>query len=101
MAQMSGVRLAERQEKEIQKYIDMGLYISVSEFIREAVREKIESMKVIDVRKVNYKQAKKEVLDFLSENKEAYASDISESLRLDIDLIFKILKDLKKEGRIE
>ncbi len=99
--QMLGVRLTEREEKEVKKLVEAGLYISVSEFIRESVRKNLASLKVIQIRDVSKAKAKKEIIDYLKTHKEAYASDIAEQLSLDLDFVFTILKEMQKEGVAE
>jgi predicted transcriptional regulator len=58
-------------------------------------------MKLIEMRKISKKQARKEILNYLKKHKEAYASDISEELGLDLDLVFSIMKDLDREGIVK
>lgn len=101
MAQMAGTRLAEMQEKKIQELVGMGIYISTSEFIREAVREKLESIEIRDLRKVSNAAAKKEVIEYLKENKKVYPSDIADALNIDIDLVLATIKELINEGRVK
>ena len=101
MAQMAGVRLAEMQEKKIKELVDMGMYISTSEFIREAVREKLESIEIRELRDVSQQAAKKEVIEYLKQNKKAYPSDIADALNIDIDLVIAVIKELTNEGRVK
>ena len=76
--------------------------MNIADFVRTAVREKIEAVKVIEIRdNVSFSQAKKEILDYLSKKENSYASDVSEDLKLDLDLVFSVLKELKREGKIE
>lgn len=100
-SQMMGVRLTEREEEEIKKLVDAGLYISSSEFIRDSVRKNLAELKVVEMRDISKNTAKKEILAYLKKHKEAYASDISESLGIDLDLVFSVMKDLKKKGVVE
>ncbi len=99
--QMLGVRLTEREEEEIKKLVEAGLYISVSEFIRDSVRKNLASLKFVEIRDVSKTQAKKEILNYMKKHKESYASDIAEGLELDLDLVFSIMKELSKEGVVE
>lgn len=96
-----GVRLAEQHEKEIDALVKAGLYVSASEFIRDAVKEKIESITIIEEKDVGFSEAKKEVVAFLKEHGEALPSEIAGKLRIDIDVVFAVLKKLKEEGRGE
>ena len=98
---MLGVRLTEREEGEIKKLVDAGLYISVSEFIRDSVRNNLGLLKVVEMRSITKSQARKEILAYMKKHKEAYASDISEALGIDLDMVFMVMKNLNKEGVVE
>jgi len=69
--------------------------------IREAVREKLAAIKVIECRDVDYETAKKEVAGYFQMKGVAYASDASTDLQLDYELVCKIMDDLEKEGKME
>lgn len=76
-------------------------YRSRNEVIRESVRrflEEIEEMKVIKVRDISLRQAKKEILAFLKQRNSAYVSDIAEALGIEIRLAFKAAEELEREG---
>ncbi len=87
--------------RKINKLVEAGFYLNPSDFIREAVREKLAAIKVIGCRDVDYKTAKKEVAGYFQMNGEAYASDASTDLELDYELVIQIMDDLEKEGRME
>ncbi len=74
MSQVSGVRLADRQEEQIESLVEAGLYISTSEFIREAVREKLQSMRT---RTIPDDLALKEIEWFLREKRKSGQNQIS------------------------
>lgn len=99
--QMLGVRLTEREEEEIKTLVEAGLFVSVSEFIRDSVRKNLASLKAIQIRPLSKAAAKKEILNYMKKHKEAYASDISEERGLDLDLVFTVMKELNKEGIVE
>lgn len=99
--QMLGVRMTEREEEEIKKLVGAGLYISMSEFIRDSVRKNLASLKAIEIRPVSKAQARKEIMNYMKKHKEAYASDISEELGIELDLVFTVMKDLNKAGVVE
>lgn len=79
-------------------------YRSRNEVIRESVRhflEEIEEMKVIRIRNISLKQAKKEILAYLKQRNSAYVSDIADTLGIDIRLAFKAVEGLQREGEVE
>lgn len=58
-------------------------------------------IKVIKIRKINKEQAKKEILQFIKDKKEADTFDIANELRLDTDVTIKALKELWEEGKVK
>jgi Mn-dependent DtxR family transcriptional regulator len=57
--------------------------------------------KVIKIRKISKEQAKKEIVQFIKNRKEADTFDIANELRLDMDLTVKALRELWEEGRVK
>ena len=100
-SELVSARLSPKEIEEIEKLVDEGFYMNTADFVRSAVREKLESVKIIDIRNVGREKAEKEIIEYLSKKENAYASEISEYLKLDLELVFSILKELKKEGRVE
>jgi Arc/MetJ-type ribon-helix-helix transcriptional regulator len=96
-----GAKLTRNEIGQINKLVEAGLYLNPSDFIREAVREKLAAIKVIEYRDVDYENAKKEVAGYFKMKGEAYASDASLALELDYELVCKIMDDLEKEGQME
>ncbi len=96
-----GAKLTRNEIDQINKLVEAGLYLNSSDFIRDAVREKLAAIKVIEYRDVDYETAKKEVAGYFQMKGEAYASDASTDLQLDYELVCKIMDDLEKEGRME
>jgi Arc/MetJ-type ribon-helix-helix transcriptional regulator len=81
--------------------VTSGIYLNISDFVRDAVMDKLAAIKTIKYRDVDYKTAKKEVMGYFQERGEAYPSDIEEDLELDYKLICQIVEELKREGRLE
>lgn len=100
-AKTVGTKLTSREHGEISGLIDAGIYLSVSDFIREAVRDKLMALKVIKVRNIDYNQAKKEVLGYYRNYSEAYDYEVAEDLELDYELVVKITEELEQEGRLK
>lgn len=96
-----GAKLTQNEIAQINKLIEAGFYLNPSDFIREAVREKLAAIKVIEYRDVDFQTAKKEIAGYFQMKGEAYASDASTDLQLDYELVCKIMDDLEKEGKME
>src|SRR5512136_1892244 len=96
-----GAKLTRNEIDQINKLVEAGLYLNPSDFIRDAVREKLAAIKVIEYHDVDYETAKKEVAGYFEMKGEAYASDASTDLQLDYQLVCDIMEDLEKEGKME
>jgi hypothetical protein len=69
--------------------------------VRDAIRDKLATIKTIRYRDIDYETAKKEVRGYFEERGEAYASEIEEDRQLDYSLVRQIISELKREGRLE
>ena len=95
-----GTKLSSRENEEIETLIENGIYLSASDFIREAVRDKLKAIKIIKVRGVDYNTAKKEVLGYYKKYSEAYDYEVADDLELDYELVCQIVDELEAEGRL-
>jgi Arc/MetJ-type ribon-helix-helix transcriptional regulator len=94
-------KITVRENKEINEIIEAGMFLNSSDFVREAIRDKLKSIKVIKERDIDYDTAKKEILGYYKNYDEAYISEVSEDLKLDLNLVIKVTEELKKEGRLK
>jgi Arc/MetJ-type ribon-helix-helix transcriptional regulator len=94
-------KITQSELAQIQDLIDAGVYLNASDFVREAIRNKLAAIKVIKCRDVDYETAKKEIIGYFQRKHEAYPDEISQDLELDFDLVRRITSELKKEGRLE
>lgn len=95
-----GTKLSPTEHETLQKIVNSGAYLNVSDFVRGAIRDKLEGIEIIKLRDVDYKTAKKEVLGYYKKYGDAYPSDAANDLGLDMRMVMKIVKELTKEGRL-
>jgi len=57
-------KLTQNEIGQINKLVEAGFYLNHSDFIRDAVREKLAAIKVIQYRDIDYETAKKEVAGY-------------------------------------
>ncbi|MCR4369437.1 MAG: ribbon-helix-helix domain-containing protein [archaeon] len=100
-AKSVGVKLAPIEYRKIRRMVKEGAFLNVSDFIREAIREKLEGTEVIYLRDVDYETAKKEILEYYQHHKEAYYDEIANDLRLDLEMTVKIVNELVREKKVE
>ena len=80
--------------------IENGDYLSISDFLREAIREQLKTYKVANFREIKYFDAKKEVISYFIKYNDCFLDEIAIDLELDFELVFNILNDLVLEGRV-
>ncbi|MDP3066950.1 MAG: ribbon-helix-helix domain-containing protein [Methanobacteriaceae archaeon] len=95
-----GTKVTPRESEEIDGLVKAGIYLSVSDFIREAVRDKLRATRVIKIRDVDYDEAKREVLGYYRSYSEAYDYEVADDLELDYEFVCQIADDLESEGRL-
>lgn len=95
-----GTKVTQQEYEKINHLIKAGVYLSASDFTREAIRDKLRSTEVIKIRDVDYETAKKEVLGYYEKYERAYEDEVADDLELDIELVMKITEELQKEGRL-
>ena len=80
--------------------IENGDDLSISDFLREAIREQLKTYKVANFREINYFDAKKEVVSYFIKYNDCFLDEIAIDLELDFELVLNIIYDLMQEGRI-
>ena len=85
---------------QLMNLIENGDYLSISDFLREAIREQLKTYKVANFREINYFDAKKEVLSYFIKYNDCFLDEIAIDLELDFELVLNIINDLIEEGRI-
>lgn len=87
--------------EQIKQLVASSVYLNTSDFVRDAIRDKLAAIKTIKYRDIDCDTAKKEVMGYSQERREAYPSEVEEDLELDYKLVCQIVEELKREGRLE
>ena len=80
--------------------IHNGAYLSISDFLREAIREQLKTYKVANLREISYLDAKREVISYFIKYNDCFLDEIAIDLELDFELVFNIVNELILEGRV-
>jgi len=96
-----GSKVSAVELEQIRQLVTSGVYLNTSDFVRDAIRDKLSAIKTIKYRDLDYDTAKKEVMGYFQERGEAYPSEVEEDLELDYELVCQITEELKREGRLE
>ncbi|GEM_PF-6540574 len=78
-----------------------GLYNNEAEFIREAVREKLEEIEVVEPVDLSDEEIYERVLSFISERERTYPSDICIELGIPYFKVLEVLEKLVEKGIVE
>jgi Arc/MetJ-type ribon-helix-helix transcriptional regulator len=98
----AAVRLSKNDYKKVQQLIEGGFYRSFADFLREAVRDKLGSMEVVSVEKVEPSVAEHMIEAYLKQHPGPnFASEIADALGLEFSVTFKIIRKLLEDGRIK
>ena len=84
----------------IGRLIEAGLYADFSDFLKDAVREKLGCIEEVDERDIPREQALKEISEYCKEHETVYLTEIVDNLRLDLELVCEIVNDLIKKGTL-
>ena len=95
------IELSKLELNKINKFIEDELYLSCSDFVKEAVKEKIQSMEPINIRDIPYNQQRDEIIDFAESHGIVDALEIADALRLDVFCVNEIMAELIREGILD
>lgn len=94
-------KLTQIEQDEINRLVEAGFFLNNSDFIRQAIRDKIQEYKIINIRDIPRDQAKQEIQEYFKKHATAYVSEVAEDLELDLELVFDITDELEKENKVE
>ncbi len=98
----AAVRLSKSDYRKVQQLIDAGMYRSFADFLRESVRDKLGSMEVVSVKKVEEQEAERMIEEYLKDHPgPSFASEIADTLGLEFSITFKTVNKLLQEGKIK
>lgn len=95
------IELSDEEYNLINKLVIDGLFLSSSDFVREAMLEKLRNMDVIHLRDIPYEQQEKEIIEYAKTHDVFDALDIADALKLDVFEVNEIMAKLIKENVLE
>ncbi len=94
-------RLTPHELRSIDTLVSSGFFLSRSDFVRSAIRGKLNAVRVEEIRDIPKAQAQKEILDYLDKHPGSYPSDIAAELGLDLALVMEIAQNLLMRKKVE
>lgn len=96
------VAIPARLWKEISKIVEVsGGYASEAEFVRDAVREKLQQVSISEVRELSQKELEQQILGYIKEHDRAYPSDIATDLKVPYFSVTSTINRLVEKGILE
>jgi len=96
------VAIPDRLWSEISKVVEVsGAYASEAEFVRDAVREKLQEVAVSEVRDVSEEELERLVVEYIEKRGSAYPSDVAADLRIPYFGVVDSIKRLVEKGILE
>ncbi len=96
-----GTKLPAEDLNKINRLVEAGMYISNSDFLREAIRDKLKTIEIINEREISHDEAREEIYNYCKENETTYLSEIANNLELPLIQVNEILMELIADGTIE
>ncbi len=88
--------------EEVRRLVEVsGAYSSEAEFVREAVREKLQQVSIVEVTDLQEEQLRQAIVDYIQKHERAYPSDIAVDLGAPYFTVTEIIKRLVDEGVLE
>jgi len=95
------VRLTQSEYERIEEMIDAGIFRSAADFAREAVRDKLREAEPIAIRDTSRSHAEKLIDGYLTKHPGShFASEIAETLGLDLRTTLEAIKRMIDSGKI-
>ena len=94
-----GTRITRTEAEKLDALVCAGAFLNRADAVRTAIRQMMSGVTVVQERRIHLAQAKKEILAYLDQHDQAYASDIASALELDYDLVLRALRDSGSQGR--
>ena len=96
-----GTRITRTEAKKLDALVEAGAFLNRADAVRTAIRQMVSGVTILQERKIPLAQARREILSYLDQHDQAYASDIADALELDYDLVLRVLQYLRKSGEAE
>ena len=96
----AATKLTLREYEGAQRLVKSGYFLNISDFVRSAVRDKLEAMRPTLVRKVSPKTAQNEVYRYIKSHPDVYPDEIADVLNLDIETVMGAVTALTLKKKI-
>lgn len=100
VGKQAAAKLTPKEYEGVERLVKAGYFLNVSDFVRSAVREKLEAMKLATVRRLSPAAAEREVHRYIKAHPGAYPDEIADALNLDLETIMDAVGALMARGKV-
>ena len=93
--------IAPKDFEDMDNLIKKGVFVDSSDFLRQAVRDKLNEYEIIEIRDVDRINAREEIIDYCEQHENFDVAVIADDLNLDVFLVYDIVQELIDEKIIE
>lgn len=96
----AAVKLTPKEFEGVERLVKAGYFLNVSDFVRSAVRDKLEVMKLVLVRRISPMAAREEVYLYVKSHPGIYPDEIADALNLSIETVMEAVSVLVSKEKI-
>jgi len=96
----AAVKLTPKEFEGVERLVKAGYFLNVSDFVRSAVRDKLEAMKLVLVRRISPGAAREEVYLYVKSHPGIYPDEIADALNLSIETVMEAVSVLMSKEKI-
>lgn len=96
----AAVKLTPKEYEGVERLVKAGYFLNVSDFVRSAVRDKLQALKPTLVRKISAKVAQREIYQYIRSHPDVYPDEIADALNLDLETVMDVVATLMSKRKI-
>ncbi len=96
----AAVKLTPKEHEGVERLVKAGYFLNVSDFIRSAVRDKLEALKPTLVRRISAQAAQREIYKYIKSHPDIYPDEIADVLNLDLETVMDAVAALMSRSEV-
>ncbi len=96
----AAVKLTPKEYEGVEHLVKAGYFLNVSDFVRSAVRDKLEALKPTLVRRIPAQAAQREIYHYVKSHPDVYPDEVADALNLDLETVMDAVAALMSKGKI-
>lgn len=96
----AAVKLTPKEFEGVEHLVKAGYFLNVSDFVRSAVRDKLEALRPTLVRRISGRAAQREIYQYIRSHPDVYPDEIADALNLDIGTVMDAVAALMSKKKV-